>query len=368
MTSAARPRIVDLSVAVDPANWEPDPVRRTVVDHRAGADLLGRAYAHLTARNRVDRWIKVLRHRLGSGVTHRDFPGGQGLSLMRYALTTHTGTHLDAPYHYGDPTACGPARTICQVPLDWCHGDGVLLDLTAGPADEAVTRGEIEQRLAAIDHRIQPFEIVLLWTGGDTEIGQPGYFQRFRGVTAEATAYGGILALRALVVIGCFALHSAAVDPDDLLRAFRRLSFRSALTAALATRMVPVLARDARRLRDAQRALAGPPAPRHAVVRAVAAGALDRAVDVAATLEVRGYGAARRPPRGRRPWSRHDLAFAVSAAGLAALAVTAWLADWEAFAAYPHFTAPVDGALLGLLAGLALVALVPYADRRGMGA
>ena len=187
-------------------------------------------------------------------------------------------------------------------------------------------------------------------------------------VTAEATAYGGILALRALVVIGCFALHSAAVDPDDLLRAFRRLSFRSALTAALATRMVPVLARDARRLRDAQRALAGPPAPRHAVVRAVAVGALDRAVDVAATLEVRGYGAARRPPRGRRPWSRHDLAFAVSAAGLAALAVTAWLADWEAFAAYPRFTAPVDGALLGLLAGLALVALVPYADRRGMGA
>ena len=42
-------------------------------------------------------------------------------------------------------------------------------------------------------------------------------------VTAEATAYGGVLGLRALVVIGCFALHSAAVDPDDLLRAFRRV-------------------------------------------------------------------------------------------------------------------------------------------------
>ena len=83
-------------------------------------------------------------------------------------------------------------------------------------------------------------------------------------VTAEATAYGGVLALRALVVIGCFALHSAAVDPDDLLRAFRRVSFRSALTAALATRLVPVLARDARRLHDAQRCLAGEPAPRRA--------------------------------------------------------------------------------------------------------
>ena len=78
-------------------------------------------------------------------------------------------------------------------------------------------------------------------------------------MTLEATVYGGILGLRALIVIACFALHSAAVDPDELLRAFRRFSFRSALTAALATRMVPVLARDARRFRDAQRCRPGAP-------------------------------------------------------------------------------------------------------------
>ena len=187
-------------------------------------------------------------------------------------------------------------------------------------------------------------------------------------VTAEATAYGGVLALRALVVIGCFALHSAAVDPDDLLRAFRRVSFRSALTAALATRMVPVLARDARRLHDAQRCLAGEPAPRRAVVRAVAAGALDRAVDVAATLEVRGYGAARRAPRGGgRPWSRHDLAFAASAVVLGAIGLASYVGDWEAFAAYPSFSAPTDAGLLGLAAALSLCALVPFADRRGIG-
>jgi energy-coupling factor transport system permease protein len=187
-------------------------------------------------------------------------------------------------------------------------------------------------------------------------------------VTAEATAYGGVLALRAMVVIGCFALHSAAVDPDDLLRAFRRVSFRSALTAALATRMVPVLARDARRLHDAQRCLAGEPAPRRAVVRAVAAGALDRAVDVAATLEVRGYGAARRAPRGGgRPWSRHDLAFAASALALGLIGAVAYSANWEAFDAYPSFSAPVDARLLALTALTALCALLPFADRRGIG-
>jgi len=187
-------------------------------------------------------------------------------------------------------------------------------------------------------------------------------------ITAEASAYGGVLALRALVVIGLFALHSAAVDPDDLLRAFRRVSFRSALTAALATRMVPVLARDARRMHEAQRCLAGEPAPRRAVVRAVAAGALDRAVDVAATLEVRGYGAARRAPRGGgRPWSRHDLAFAAGAVALAAIGVAVYLGDWERFAAYPSFTAPLDAGVLALAALICLCVLLPFADRRGIG-
>ncbi|HEY0640401.1 MAG TPA: cyclase family protein [Pseudonocardiaceae bacterium] len=191
---------MDLSVAVDPAHWEPDPVRRTVIGHREGGDLLGKAYAHLVASTRLARWIGLARHRFGHGVTHRDFPDGKGLSLMRYTLTTHTGTHMDAPWHYGDLTADGkPARTICEVPLEWCHGDGVLLDLRDGPADRAVTPQEIAAALAAIDYRLKPLDIVLLRTSGDEEIGTRGYFQRFRGVTRGATAY---LVERGVRVIG----------------------------------------------------------------------------------------------------------------------------------------------------------------------
>jgi energy-coupling factor transport system permease protein len=186
-------------------------------------------------------------------------------------------------------------------------------------------------------------------------------------VTLEATTYGGILGLRALIVIACFALHSAAVDPDELLRAFRRLSFRTALTAALATRMVPVLARDARRFRDAQRCRPGPPASRTAILRAVTTGALDRAVDVAATLEVRGYGGTRRPPRQARPWSRHDLAFATATGALALLGIATEVAGWEPFEAYPRTLAPVDAGVLALAAALLACALLPFADRRGIG-
>ena len=185
-------------------------------------------------------------------------------------------------------------------------------------------------------------------------------------VTLEATVYGLVLGLRALVLILAFALYSAAVDPDDVLRLFRRVSFRSALTATLATRMVPVLARDARRLADAQRCRPARPAPRLALVRAVASGALDRSLDVAATLEVRGYGVARRPARARRPWSRHDLAFGAAAAGMVALVASAAIAGVAAVTHYPALHIDAGVAELALAAALLALALAPFADRRGV--
>jgi energy-coupling factor transport system permease protein len=189
-------------------------------------------------------------------------------------------------------------------------------------------------------------------------------------VTAEALAYGGVLGLRAVAIIAAAALLAAAVDPDELLRAVRRRSLRAGVTAALATHLIPVLARDGRRLAEAQRALTGGPPSgpaRLGVLRAVTAGALDRATDVAATLEVRGFGAGGRPQRRRRPVSRHDLGFTASAAAVAALAVAAGVAGWEGFEAYPRTVAPVDGRLLVLAAVLAVCALLPFADRRGIG-
>ena len=120
-----------------------------------------------------------------------------------------------------------------------------------------------------------------------------------------------------------------------MLGLFRRLSFRSALTVTLSTRIVPVLLRDSHRLADAQRCRPGHPPSRVALMRAATAGAFDRALDVAAALEVRGYGAARRPQRWQRPWSRHDLAFAASSLAIVALAVAGRVAGLGAFRRYP---------------------------------
>ena len=185
-------------------------------------------------------------------------------------------------------------------------------------------------------------------------------------VTLEATAYGAVLGLRAVVVLLAFAVATAAIDPDEVLRLFRRVSFRSALTAALAVRLVPVLGRDGRRLAEAARCRAEP-AGRAAVLRAVATGALDRAADVAATLELRGYGGpAARVAGQRRPWSRHDVAFVASALALVALAGVAHAGGIGGFDAYPSLEVPTGPGEVALVAAMTLAALLPFADRRGI--
>jgi energy-coupling factor transport system permease protein len=186
-------------------------------------------------------------------------------------------------------------------------------------------------------------------------------------ITLEATAYGAVLGLRALTVILCGALYTLAIDPDDVLRLFRRVSFRSALTATLATRMVPVLVRDSRRLAEAQRCRPGKGPSRLALVRAASSGMLDRALDVAAALEVRGYGAARRPPRRPRPYSRHDLAFFAAAAAVLAVAGAARYGGLAPFTAYPALSAPAGPTALAVAVALPVCALLPFADRRGIG-
>jgi energy-coupling factor transport system permease protein len=84
-------------------------------------------------------------------------------------------------------------------------------------------------------------------------------------VTLESLAAGAAIGLRVVVVVLAFAVFSACVDPDRVLRVLRPVAHRSVLTAALVTRMVPLAAADGARLREAAE-LRGPgaePAGRH---------------------------------------------------------------------------------------------------------
>ena len=213
--------------------------------------------------------------------------------------------------------------------------------------------------LAALVTLVNP----LVYSEGDTLLIRGGDFLGRRwDVTLEAVGAGGLAGLRVASVVMALGLLSAAVDPDALLRLFRRVSYRSALTAALAVRLVPVLARDAGRMGEAARCRAEPP-ERLLVARAALAGALDRAVDVAAALEVRGYASASPPPRARRPWSRHDVTVAAAALVVLAGAVVAGLAGVGEVEAYPSFSVALGPAELALAVGLVVAAVAPLVGR-----
>lgn len=181
-------------------------------------------------------------------------------------------------------------------------------------------------------------------------------------ITLESLVWGLVTGLSVVAVVLAFALYAAAVDPDDLLRSLRRISYRSALTAALATRLVPVLARDARRIRDAARCRPSPPS-RLELTRAALTGTLERAVDVAAALEVRGYSAARPPTLASRPWSRHDVRLALVAALVAAAAIAAKVAGAGAAHADPTVAIAAGPEELALSAIVIAAGALPFAGR-----
>jgi len=183
-----------------------------------------------------------------------------------------------------------------------------------------------------------------------------------RDMSAEALAEGGVLALRILVVLMAFAVHAACVDPDRVLRLLRPLARRSALTATLIARLVPLAAADYVRLGEAA-ALRGPgaaPVGRAALARRLVAGSLDRAVDVAATLELRGYahgapGSARGGPR-----ARYAGRFLAAGVAIAALAVAARIAGVGAYGSYPTADLATGIPILILAVSIPLLAALPF--------
>lgn len=190
-------------------------------------------------------------------------------------------------------------------------------------------------------------------------------------ITLEALAYGVLTGLRVLVLILAFGLYSATVNPDEVLRLFGSLSMRSSLTATLATRLVPVIGRDAQRLADAYELRAERPAAagrgrrlrRGAILtRALAAGALERAVDLAAALEVRGYAAARgrRRARTRTAWSVHDVAFFGAALTVALLALAGVSGGIAQFHPYPTLQAEFDVAVAVFALSTVGLVLLPF--------
>jgi len=109
-------------------------------------------------------------------VTREQLPGGLGWSLEFVHLTTHSGTHLDAPWHY-HPTMDGGRRamTIDEIPLEWWHGRWGRPRFPSQADGERITVADIRKALERIRYEVKPLDIVLIQTGADAAWGKPEY-------------------------------------------------------------------------------------------------------------------------------------------------------------------------------------------------
>ena len=124
------------------------------------------------------------------GVAPEDLPGGEGWAVEQVQLSTHNGTHLDAPYHYHSTMDGGErALTIDEVPLEWCIGRGVKLDFREVPDGHVVGAGEVEAEFARIGHQLAPGDIVLVNTAAGAAYGTPEYVATGCGIGREATLW-----------------------------------------------------------------------------------------------------------------------------------------------------------------------------------
>lgn len=160
-------KIIDLSVPMDNDAGEPSPPKIEYLDHDRGA-------------NQAAEWFNLKKE---------DFPDGKAWAVENIEITTHTGTHLDAPYHYGPESEGQPAKTIDQVPLEWCYGEGVVLDFSWKESGDEITVEDLKNELERIDYKIKPRDIVLIRTDTDKKFYEKNYSLLHAGMTAEATKY-----------------------------------------------------------------------------------------------------------------------------------------------------------------------------------
>lgn len=104
-------------------------------------------------------------------------------------MGVHSTTHLDAPWHYSPECAGSPAKTIDEVPLDWCMGDGIVVDMKHKNDFEEITRCDVENFINDNKLKLEPGMIVLIKTGRDKHMGTHDFYKRGTGVSVEATEW-----------------------------------------------------------------------------------------------------------------------------------------------------------------------------------
>lgn len=160
-------RFIDLSLPLEDSPSESLPVKIVREGHETSAPFMA-AYFDATVS---------------------DLPGGYGWATDEITASSHTGTHVDAPWHYYPISEGKRARTIDEMPLDWFFGQGVVLDMRHKERGGLINAADVQDALASIHYTVQPRDIVLIQTGADKLWGRQDYFLEGAGMSAEATLW-----------------------------------------------------------------------------------------------------------------------------------------------------------------------------------
>ena len=167
-------KIIDLSIPIEHGLPSDPPGQIPQIKYLSHEDL---------AENMASRF---------EGCTAADL-GGMGWAVENLQLSTHSGTHLDAPYHFW-PTMNGAripggerAWTIDEVPLEWCIGEGIKMDFSDKPDGYKIMAADLEEYFDRVGVIPKEGSIVLLQTGADKRWGTAEYMLAGAGMSAEAT-------------------------------------------------------------------------------------------------------------------------------------------------------------------------------------
>lgn len=124
------------------------------------------------------------------GLSKDQLPDGEGWAVERVQLSTHNGTHLDAPWHFHSTMDKGEkSLTIDEIPLEWCFQNGVKLDFRHFEDGYVVTADDIKKELDRIEHSLSPLEIVVVNTSAGKMYGSDNYVASGCGVGYDATIF-----------------------------------------------------------------------------------------------------------------------------------------------------------------------------------
>lgn len=104
-------------------------------------------------------------------------------------MGVHSTTHLDAPWHYAPTTNGQKSKTIDEIPLEWCFGDGIVIDMKHKADFDPITVKDLDDFLKKNELNLKSGMIVLINTGRDKFNGTKDFHKIGTGMSAEATEW-----------------------------------------------------------------------------------------------------------------------------------------------------------------------------------